>query len=64
LGLDAAIIRLPLPQVAWLFNQMRLDSLPLSPRACSPRGDGPLVKPKGDDERLQGTAVRPEREHE
>jgi hypothetical protein len=58
LGLDADLIRLHLPQVAWLFNQMFLDSLPLSPGACFPRGHGPLVKPKGDDDRLQGTAVR------
>ena len=43
---------------------MLLDNLPLSPGAGPPRGNGPLVKPKGDNDRLQGTAVRQEREHE
>src|ERR1044071_1639433 len=43
---------------------MLLDRLPLSPGAGPPRGHGSLVKPKGDHDRLQGTAMRQEREHE
>jgi hypothetical protein len=38
--------------------QMFLDSLALSASARPPRRHCPLIEPKGDDDRLQRTAVR------
>src|SRR6266446_4044566 len=64
LFLHADLIGLYVPQVAWWLDQMLLHGLPLFPGACPPRGNGPLVKPKGHDDRLPWAAVRHQGHHE
>src|SRR4029434_10783784 len=64
LFLDAQLIGLHLSQVAWLFDQMLVHGLPLSTGACPPRGDRPLVKPKGRHNRLQGTPMGEQGHHD
>jgi len=61
LGLDAYLIGLHLAEVSWVLHQMRLDSLALAAGARAPRCHGAFIEPKGDDNRLQRTAVRHER---
>ena len=64
LGLDADLVGLHLLQVTRLLNQMLLYGLPLDTRACRPARYGPFVETKGDDDRLQWTAMGEERDHE
>ena len=63
LGLDADLVGLHLPQVTRLLDQMLLYGLPLDPSACRPARHGPFVEAKGDDDRLQWTAMGEERDH-
>src|SRR5215813_578780 len=57
LFLDAQLIGLHLSQVPWLFDEVFLHGLPLSPGACPPIGDCALVKPQRRYNRLHGTAM-------
>ena len=57
LFLDAQLIGLHLPQVAWLFNQILVRGSALMARAGPPRRYGALVKPKSGHNRLQGTPM-------
>ena len=64
LCLDADLIGLHLPQVTRLLDQMLLDGLPLDARARHPTRHRPLVEAKGDDDRLQRTAMGQQRHHQ
>src|SRR2546429_3214148 len=64
LFLDAQLIGLHLPQVAWLFDQVLVHGLPLSPRAGPPRRYGALVKPKRRHNRLRRTPMGEQGHHQ
>src|SRR5215471_21414672 len=57
LFLDTAFIGWHLSEVPWLFNQVLVHCLTLSPGADPPCGDGPLVEPKRCHNRLPGTPM-------
>jgi len=62
LFLEAYVLRLPRPQVSWVFDQRLLDGLALAAGAPPPRRHHAFVDPTGGDHRLQRTTMGEQRD--